>query len=542
MIRWMAWRLHWRGLLGFTIGGFLASFAYGGAYASAAGSTTEQRAAFGRAISAVANQFAFLIPVPVHPETLGGYEQYKWIAGAIIMMMIWAAVAGIAVGRGEEERGLTDEWLASGVSRARLLLSRSAAFGIVLMVACFASTLGISAVAPLVQSDPNVAGELGKALSMTVGLFSCYAIALLISQLAAERQTATAFSVGALVVLLVINGIADTVPSASWIGVISPFHSIERTTSAAPGGTFDASGTIGLALAAVVLLGLSVPVFQRRDIGDGLISWGRRTHTAVRLASRNLMLRLPFTEGLWEQRVGLSVWAVSTLALGAIMVSVAKSVADALSADPNLAAIFTRAIGGNLYEGLMGIIWFGIALLIMAAYAVVQVSRWAAQDSEGRVEMLLSAPVSRTRVVIERALEFAVASLVIVIAGYLGVAAKAPSSGLNLDAGHLFTASLLMWPFVLAFGGLGVALVSRWPRIAVPSLAAFAAIEYFLGDLAPLFKFPGWVANLSVFHLYGNPMAASSISWTPPLIMILVFLAGFSAALFLMRQRDVSGA
>ena len=480
--------------------------------------------------------------MPVHPETLGGYEQYKWIAGAIVMMMIWAAVAGIAVGRGEEERGLTDEWLASGVSRARLLLGRSAAFGVVLTVACFASTLGISAVAPLVQSDPNLAGELGKALSMTVGLFCCYAIALLISQLPAERQTATAFSVGALVVLLVINGIADTVPSASWIGVISPFHWMEKTTSAAPGGTFDVGGTIGLAFAAAVLLGLSVPVFQRRDIGNGLISWGRRAHAAVRVASRNVMLRLPFTEGLWEQRVGLAVWAVSTLVLGAIMVSVAKSVADALFADPHLAAIFTQAMGGNLYEGLMGIIWFGIALLIMAGYAVVQVSRWAAQDSEGRVEMLLSAPVSRTRLVIERALEFAVASLVIVIAGYLGVAAKAPSSGLNLDAGHLFTASLLMWPFVLAFGGLGVALVSRWPRIAVPSLAAFAAIEYFLGDLAPLFKFPGWVANLSVFHLYGNPLAASSISWTPPLTMILVFLAGFSAALFLMRQRDVSGA
>src|SRR3984893_3623531 len=205
MIRWMAWRLHWRGLFGFTIGGFLISFCYGGAYASAAGSTTESRAACGRAIAAVANQFAFLIPVPVHPETRGGYEQYKWIAAAIILMMIWAAVAGIAVGRGEEERGLTDEWLATGVSRARLVTRRSAAFGLVLTVACFASTLGISAIAPLVQSDPYVAGELGKALSMTFGLVCCYTIALLISQLPAERQTATAFSVGALVVLLLIN-------------------------------------------------------------------------------------------------------------------------------------------------------------------------------------------------------------------------------------------------------------------------------------------------------------------------------------------------
>jgi ABC-2 type transport system permease protein len=542
MIRWMAWHLHWRGLLAFTIGGFLISVAYGGAYAAAAGTTTASRAAFGQAISAVAGQFAFLIPVPVHPETLGGYEQYKWISGAIILMMIWAAVAGIAVGRGEEERGLTDEWLATGVSRARLLLSRSAAFGLVLTVACFASTLGISAIAPLVQSDPYVAGELGKALSMTFGLFCCYTIALLVSQLPAERQTATAFSVGALVVLLLINGIADTVPSASWIGVISPFHWMEKTTSAAPGGTFDVGATIGLALAAAVMLGLSVGIFQRRDVGSGLISFGRRAHAAVRVASRNVMLRLPFTEGLWEQRVGLAVWAVSTFLLGAIMVSVVKSVADALNADPNLAALFSKAMGGNIYEGLMGIVWFGFALLILAAYAVVQVSRWAAQDSEGRVEMLLSTPVSRTRVVIDRAFEFAVASLLIVIAGSLGVAAKAPSSGLNIGAGHLFTSSLLMWPFALAFGGLGVAVVSRWPRIAVPFLAAFAAIEYFLGDLAPVFKFPGWVANLSVFHLFGNPLAASSISWTPPLTMILVFAVGFAAALLLMRQRDVSGA
>ncbi len=324
---------------------------------------------------------------------------------------------------------LTDEWLASGISRARLLFSRSAGFGLVLTVACFASTLGISAVAPLVQSDPNLGGELGKALSMTVGLFCCYTIALLISQLPAERQTATAFSVGALVVLLVINGVADTVSSASWIGVVSPFHWMEATTSAAPGGTFDVGGTVGLALAAAVLLGLSLPVFGRRDIGNGLIGWGRRTHAVVRVASRNVMLRLPFTEGLWEQRVGLAVWAVSTLVLRAIMVTGAKSVADALSAVPNVAAIFTRAMGGNLYEGLMGVIWFGIALLVISGYAVVQVSRWAAQDSEGRVEMLVSAPVARTRIVIERALEFALASLVIAMAGYLGVAAMAPSSG-----------------------------------------------------------------------------------------------------------------
>jgi ABC-2 type transport system permease protein len=541
MIGWMAWRLHRRGLIGFSVGGFLIALFYGSAFQQAAGSTAATQAAFGNSVNLVAKQFAFIIPVPVHPETLGGYEQYKWLAGAIILMMIWAALAGVGIGRGDEERGITEQWIAGGVSRTRLLLARSAAFGLVLLVACIASVLGIVVVAPAVHQDPNFAGEILKALSMAAGLFTCYAIALVISQLPAERQTATALGVGAVVLLLIVNGLADTIDSASWIGVVSPFHWMEKTSSAAPGGTFDLGATAGLAVAAAALLAVAIPIFQRRDIGGGLYTWGRRAGAAVRVASGNLMLRLPFTEGLWEQRVGLGVWIVSTLVLGSLMVSATKSVADALLSDPRLAGVFLHAAPGSVYAALLGFIWFGFALLLLAGYAVVQVARWAAQDQEGRVEMLLSAPISRSRVVVDRAIEFAVASLLIVIGGYIGVAASLPSSGLQLDPGHLFTASLLLWPFALAFGGLGVAVASRWPRIAVPFLAAFAVVEYFLGDLAPLFKLPDWMANLSVFHLYGNPITGST-PWTAAVSMLLVFLASFGGALILMQQRDVSSA
>lgn len=538
MIRFLAWNMHRRGLVGFTVAGVLISYLYGFAYQSAAGSTAASQAAFGRSVSLLAKQFAFLIPIPVHPETLGGYEQYKWLAGAIVMMMVWAAIVGVGVGRGDEDRGLTEQWLASGMSRARLVLLRSAAFGLVLLVACVGSTIGITAVAPTVHQDPNFLGEMGKSLSMAMGLFAGYAIALFISQLPAERPTATALGVGTLVLLLVLNGIADTISSASWIGYISPFHWMEQTSSAAPGGTFDIGATLVLAVAAAIFLAISVLIFARRDIGSGLFDWGRRTAAAIRVPSRNFLLRAPFSEGLWEQRVGLAVWAASTLVLGAIMVSVAKSVTDALLADPTLASLFERAMPGGAV-GLLGLIWFGFALLLVAGYSVVQVSRWSAHDHEGRVEMLLSTPVSRSRVVVDRAIEFALASLVIVAAGYIGVAMKAPTAGFHIDAGRLFVASALMWPFALAFGGLGVAVVSRWPRIAVPFLTAFAVIEYFLGDLAPLFKAPDWVANLSVFHLFGNPITGST-PWAPALPMLLVFLAGFAAALALMRQRDVS--
>lgn len=539
MIAWMAWRLHRRALAGFGAGGFAISFLYGFAYSSAAGGTAETQAAFGRTISLAAREFAFLIPVPVHPETLGGYEQYKWLSAAIVMLMIWAALAGVGVARGDEDRGLTEQWLAAGISRRRLYLARCAAFALVALAVCAASVLGIVAVAPLVHQDPNVAGEAGKALSMAAGLLAAYGLALLLAQLPADRSTATTLGVGAVVLLLIVNGVADTVSGAAWVGAVSPFHWLERTSSAAPGGAFDLPATLGLLAAAAVLLGLAVLAAQRRDVGSGLWARRLRPRPARRSLSRNPLLRTPVGAGLWEQRVGLGVWVASTLALGALMVSVTKSLVDALFSDPHMAEIFGRALPGSPYAAMLGLLWFGMALLLLAGYSVVQASRWAAQDQEGRLELLLAAPISRERVVTDRGLEFAVASLLIVAGGYAGAALALPAAGLHLEPARVLAATALLWPFALAFGGLGIALASRWPRVAVPVLAAFAGVEYFLGDLAPLFRAPGWVADLSVFHLYGNPVAGP-LSWTPALWMAVVFLAGFAAARVLLRHRDLS--
>src|SRR5258708_30236975 len=114
------------------------------------------------------------------------------------MLMIWAGLAGVGAGRGAEDRGLTEQWLASGVSRTRLLLERSAAFGLALAVACLASALGISAIAPLVHQDAHVVGAIGQAGAVGAGLFTCYALAPRGSPLPAGRHAPTELGVGAL--------------------------------------------------------------------------------------------------------------------------------------------------------------------------------------------------------------------------------------------------------------------------------------------------------------------------------------------------------
>jgi len=71
---------------------------------------------------------------------------------------------------------------------------------------------------------------------------------------------------------------------------------------------FDLGATIGLAVTAAVLVGIAIPIFQRRDVGSGLFSWGRHAGPPVRVASRNLLLRRPFvitTYGIVRGFLGL---------------------------------------------------------------------------------------------------------------------------------------------------------------------------------------------------------------------------------------------
>src|SRR5947209_14752285 len=117
--------------------------------------------------------------------------------------------------------------------------------------------------------------------------------------------------------------------------------------------------------------------------------------------------------------------------------------------------------------GMIGVVWVGGVQLLIAVFAITQVARWSAEDAEGRLEMVLSAPVHRWRVVLERAAALTIASALIVGAGSLAVGFSAPGQGIQLDAGRLAITTLLVLPFALTFGGPGAVFAAIQPRVAV---------------------------------------------------------------------------
>jgi ABC-2 type transport system permease protein len=175
---------------------------------------------------------------------------------------------------------------------------------------------------------------------------------------------------------------------------------------------------------------------------------------------------------------------------------------------------------------------------LIAGFAITQVGRWSAEDTDGRLELTLSNPVSRTRVVIERAAVLLLGALIIAALSGLAVGLESKYQSIDLDSGRLAEASLMLVPVALVFAALGALLAARLPRATVGILGIFAFASYLMLQLGPLFKLPDWVQDLSPFKLYGQPLV-EGMDQAGLAILLAIVVAGFCASAIVMQRRDV---
>jgi ABC-2 type transport system permease protein len=341
-----------------------------------------------------------------------------------------------------------------------------------------------------------------------------------------------------LLALYVVDALARVNPGLDGVAVISPFHLADLTTAVVPGGRFDAGATLALFAIAAVFVGLAALGFQRRNLHAALL--GRRaTETpVVRLPSSNPLLTHPVLRTLWEQRWGLVGWTVGTMVGAGLVVSIARSTGKLLSSVSGFQRFIQAAGTNSAATAVVGFVWLSIAALILAAYAIAQTSRWAGEDAGGRLEMEIAQPVARWRVVAERCATLASGALLIAALGSLVTGVAAPSQGVHLATGALLTATALLVLLALSFGALGALVIARLPRLAVPVLAVVAVAGFYIPLLAPLFKWPDWVLDLSLFHLYGTPLT-TGVYWTGLWVMVAIVVVGFGGAMAAMRVREV---
>lgn len=524
------------GLAGFSMLSFVSSYIQAVAFYQLAGHTAEQRAAFAGSMSQLAAQLTFILPPPAGLDTVGGYVEWRSFGGLAVVFAVWALVSGSGAARGDEERGVVDAVLSTGITRTVWLASRAGAFAAAALVAAFASGLGLvfgaAGGGESLALGPVV--EIGVALA-ALGL-ACYAITVLIAQLTSST-IATGLTGAVLLTLFLANSLSRTF---TWLAPwrwLSPFHYYELSRPLLPGGSLDVRATV--TLLAIGLLGSAgaAALFEARDLGSPALRWPAQRRAVSYELSRNPIWPVPVARSLYERRVGLAVWAAGLAATGAVFVSLTKTIIQPLLSLPALTRFFGGFVGGQ-YTSILGYFWLTFAQLLFAAFAIAQVARWSAEDSDGRLELILSTPRSRASVVMERAFTLTVGAAIVAAASGVAVAVAAHYESMNVSADRLAEGTSLLVPFALVFAAAGSLLAAWNPRAAVGLLGGLAFASYLVNELGPLFKWPAWLQDLSAFKLFGSPLS-TGVDRGGLGIMLAIILVGFAASILLMERRDV---
>src|SRR5574340_813458 len=462
-------------------------------------------------------------------DTLGGYLTYHNVTLLMLLLAVYGAVQGSRVIRAGEIQHSLEEILATGWTRRAVIRDRTGGFLIIVVLISLALGLGTAA-AMAAGDEPDFAGSmvsmLGVGLCATVG----YSLGLLVSQFTRTARAAAGVSSIVLTALYVLNNVWEELGWFRWVRFVSPFYYANFLRALVPGYGFDLPAVAALVVMSAVFVGLATWAFERRDYGAAL--WERRSVRTARAAVPGVRRQRAggsvWAAMLYRGRFSLIAWAAGAGTLSLLMMALEPAVIDMWSTFSK----YMPGTGGSqgvsietTYAGFSA----EVVALVIVAYVISQTAIWSADLAEGRVEAVLAAPVSWTRLVLERLVALLVGVGCITAGSIIGLWLGAAAVDFTLEwagIGRLAADCLL---FGGALGGLSAVVVAALRRgAAVTVLAVLMTASYLQGYLAKMFDWPGWVERYSLFSAFGNPYVGWAGSGQ---ILLLAGLASLGAIL-----------
>jgi ABC-2 type transport system permease protein len=448
-------------------------------------------------------------------DTIGGYATWK-IGIFIFLIAVWPLLAGSRMLRGEEDRGSLDVLLSLPRPRLRVALEKLAAMWTSLLA--MAVLIGLLAVAggKKFGADFGIGDGLLYGFNVALICMVIGGVALLISQFTEERGPAAGLTAGLLLVFIVLDMVHRVIPNTEWISRLSPIYYYNLSKPLIPSYGASAGGMLVQLALAALLSGAAVWLFERRDIG-GTVPLPRWLRLPQRQASRALpvgdwSLRSVYTRSLamiamptvwWTLGIaGWAFWVVFVVQL------IEARLSSLLSGSPAMVTLIQNLGGSdvNVNAGFLSALFIFLPLFLMA-FAVTQVSSWSADEQDGRLELVLTAPQPRLQVVLGRFAALATATVLISLITLLASVVAAAAAGLKLDTGNLAAATLGMIPLGLLVAAIGY-LASGWLRSAADTglLSFLLAAWFFISFIGPELKLPDATLRLSAFYYYGTPL------------------------------------
>jgi ABC-2 type transport system permease protein len=464
--------------------------------------------------------------------TLGGYMSWKYGAIFALGAGVWSILALSGTLAGEAARGSLDFVAAAPFGKRRIALEKLAAhltmLWLVMAVIAVMIFVGSHAFGDAALGDSiPLAGCIGFALCVGFIALCFGGLAFALAPLLGRAGSAAVAGV-VMVALWVASGLNIGGPLAA----LSPFH---WTVNHIPlVGFYDWTGLAAVGVVAVIFLALGVELFRRRDLG---VTTGLSLPS---LPKDVLGVRGPVARAFGEQLPRTLAWGLGMGLMGGLLASLVGSFASQIGGDTTISQTFATIFPGYNFASAGGWLQLYVAIFYIAAgfAAVTFVSKWASDETEGRLEEVLASPMSRARWVIAGGVA-AVAAVVLmtaIVAVAIGVGASAGGAA----AGDALVGSASLGLYAVAIVGIGFAVGGLVRTSLAAEITALVVVATYLVDLlAPALKLPDWFHQLALTAHMGQPMIGL---WDVPGVIACLAIAagGILVGAWGVTRRDIA--
>lgn len=507
-----------------------------GAAIAAEFDTAAKRLAIAAQMASLPVIFQGMLGEMIGIERLGGFLSWRSINFLPIILGIWAIVAMSGLLAGELARGSLDLLATTPRGRARLALEKLGGFllALALAVALFAAGAyaSLAAFGTLPNDPVGIDAVLAHAAWLYVAALVPGAVAFAAAPFVGRGGALGAGGL-ALFASFIVSGYASIV---SALEPLKPLSYFAITGGHRPiAGAWDWASIGTVAAITTVLLAIAVVAFARRDM---LVPAGGSN----RFPSLRIFVGGPFSRALGERLPASALWGAGIGLFGLIIAVSADEFVATLTSIPQIVAMIqTFFPGADILSanGFMQLAFFSEAILFVAISTAVLVAGWASDESERRLELLLSAPITRAGWAVRSSL--AVMAGIAVIIGMLVVAVVigASTQAAESDLGELAVGVSVLGLYAAAIAGIGLAVGGLVrPSLAAPVSLTFA-IGFFLWDvIGSIVRLPDEVLDLALQRHLGKPILGE-LDWPGMALCALIAGGGVVLCAIGMRRRDI---
>lgn len=474
---------------------------------------------------------------PIGLDTLPGFLSWRAVSVLPVLVGVWPIVALSGTLAGEAGRGSLELLAATPISRARIAAQKAAAHVVALAaamllgallawLACliFARLPGDETTLPAALSHFALVG----ALSLTGGAaaFACGPFL--------GRGASAGVGAAVLYGSFIVNGYSALVPGFDRLRVASAFGWTANHRPLA--GREDWLPLAVVVALCVLLLAIGVVAFARRDLGATV-----RLRNGIAALSLPRGLRGVLGRSMGERLPGAFAFGVGFGLLGLVLAASADEFARLVGEVPGLKTLMERFLGGRdllTSGGVLQLFFFGFGSLLMGLAAATLVAGWASDELEGRLDLVLGAPLSRRRWVVLSGL--GVYGAVAALTGLAGVLVAIGAAAAGDDAVAPVAGIVVLGLFAAAHVGIGLAVAGLgWPHLAAGVVVGITFGSFLLDLLGRFLGLPDVVLDLALVRHLGQPMLGEH---DPGGLVVCGVLAvgGLCVAAWGMSRRDVA--